>query len=141
MSPTPPSSPKCCSSSASGWPKTAAASAPPWNSSSATPPTACPNYAATSSGSSSCSAAATASNCSAPDQAFPWASPATPGHTGLNVVRPRARALRALHVDPPLFSLPHHVEVVLLDLRCPGHHLRYVVGYVDVAARKDVGRS
>ncbi len=63
----------------------------------ATPPMAWANCAATWSGSPSCSAAATASSSSAHDAGRPpRPAEATPGRAGLNVVRPRAGALRAL---------------------------------------------
>src|SRR6516162_6732427 len=79
-----------------------AASAPHWQSSSAAPPTAWANCTVTWNGSSSCSAAATASSSSAHDLREPsWSPEPTPGHAGLNVVRPRAGALWALRVDPP----------------------------------------
>jgi hypothetical protein len=72
--------------------------------SSATPPTTPASCARTCTGSPSCSAAATANPSSARRGDTPPASPRpaedTPVPAGLNVVRPRASALRALHVDP-----------------------------------------
>jgi hypothetical protein len=40
-----------------------------------------------------------------------------------------------------LFAFTQYVEIMLLDLGRPRDHLRHVAGYVDVAARKDVGCS
>lgn len=44
-------------------------------------------------------------------------------------------------VRDQLFAFPQHVEIMPFDVCGLGHHLRDVVGYVDVAAGKDVGRS
>ena len=47
----------------------------------------------------------------------------------------------ALPVGAELFAFTQNVKITLFDLGRPGEHLCYVIGYVDVAAREDIGRS
>jgi hypothetical protein len=57
------------------------------------------------------------------------------------LVRHRWPHLPLPAVRDELFVFTQYIEITLFDLGRPGYHLRQVAGDVDVAARKDVGRS